>query len=96
MRAASGALLPADTRRSASTLCVAQSGSSASGPVPRHRRQRRSREQADGAQDAAGGYSTEKADALKGRTFDVNAIAGRGRRYEELDQLVTELLLGAR
>ena len=34
--------------------------------------------------------------ALKSRAFDVAAIAGLGRRYEELDQLVIELLLGAR
>ena len=34
--------------------------------------------------------------ALKERTLDVVALAGRGRRYEELDQLVIELLLGAR
>jgi hypothetical protein len=27
---------------------------------------------------------------------DVAASAGRGRRYEDLDQLVMELLLGAR
>lgn len=45
---------------------------------------------------AAGGYSKETAAALKAREFDTNALAGYGRRYEELDQLVMELLLGAR
>jgi xylose isomerase len=45
---------------------------------------------------AGDGYSRAKADALKSRTFDVNSLANRGRRYEELDQLVMELLLGAR
>ena len=45
---------------------------------------------------AGAGYSTQGADALKGQAFDVAALASRGRRYEELDQLVMELLLGAR
>ena len=45
---------------------------------------------------AAGGYSREGAEALKGQAFDVPSLAGRGRRYEELDQLVMDLLLGAR
>ncbi len=45
---------------------------------------------------AAGGYSRDGAEALKGRAFDVPSLAGRGRRYEELDQLVMDLLLGAR
>jgi xylose isomerase len=45
---------------------------------------------------AGNSYSREQAQSLKERTFDVAASAGRGRRYEELDQLVIELLLGAR
>jgi xylose isomerase len=45
---------------------------------------------------AGAGYSREAAEALQGRAFDVAALAGRGRRYEALDQLVMELLLGAR
>ena len=45
---------------------------------------------------AAGGYSAATASALRDQVFDVPALAGRGRRYEELDQLVMELLLGAR
>jgi xylose isomerase len=49
-----------------------------------------------GASNGNGGYSKEVAVALKERAFDVDALAGYGRRYEELDQLVMELLLGAR
>ncbi len=45
---------------------------------------------------AAGGYSSETATALKGQAFDVEAIGAKGRRQEELDQLVIELLLGVR
>ncbi len=44
--------------------------------------------------EISGGYSSDKAEALKGHRFDRGAIAARGRRYERLDQLVTELLLG--
>jgi len=43
-----------------------------------------------------GKYSTEKAKALKAQAFDRSAIAGRGLKYERLDQLTVELLLGAR
>ncbi len=43
-----------------------------------------------------GKYSTEKAKALQGQTFDRSAIAGRGLKYEKLDQLTVEILLGAR
>lgn len=46
--------------------------------------------------DAPGGYSRESSEALKGRTFDVDGLAGFGRRYEELDQLLMELLFGVR
>jgi xylose isomerase len=45
---------------------------------------------------AGGGYSRAGAEALKSRSFDVDGLASRGRRYEELDQLVMELLLGVR
>ena len=41
-----------------------------------------------------GKYSTDKANALKGQAFDRHAIAGRGLKYERLDQLTVELLLG--
>jgi xylose isomerase len=43
-----------------------------------------------------GKYSTEKANALKEQAFDRNAIAGRGLKYESLDQLTVEILLGVR
>jgi xylose isomerase len=55
--------------------------------------------QADDAYDgpsAQDGYSPDTAEQIKARDFDVEALAGRGRRYEELDQLVMELLLGVR
>jgi xylose isomerase len=43
-----------------------------------------------------GKYSAEKAKALQGQVFDRSAIAGRGLKYEKLDQLTVEILLGAR
>lgn len=43
-----------------------------------------------------GGYSNGAADTLRQQSFDAESMAQRGRRYEELDQLVMELLLGAR
>jgi xylose isomerase len=45
---------------------------------------------------ASDGYSADHATRLKQHNFDVTALANRGRRYEELDQLVVELLLGVR
>ncbi len=45
---------------------------------------------------AGDGYSADHAEKLHNQAFDVAALAGRGRRYEELDQLVMELLLGVR
>lgn len=45
---------------------------------------------------ASDGYSPEGAQALKAQQFDIPALSGRGRRYEELDQLLMELLLGVR
>ncbi|MBK9925218.1 MAG: xylose isomerase [Anaerolineales bacterium] len=51
----------------------------------------------DGSMDKYfGKYSTDKANALKAQTFDRNAIAGRGLKYERLDQLTIEVLLGVR
>jgi xylose isomerase len=51
----------------------------------------------DGSMDAYKGvYSAEKAAALKAQSFDRPAISARGLGYEKLDQLVVELLLGAR
>ena len=43
-----------------------------------------------------GKYSAEKADALKAQSFDRSAIAGRGLKYERLDQLTVDVLLGVR
>jgi hypothetical protein len=31
---------------------------------------------------------------LKGHVFDIASLTGRGRRYQELNQMVMELLLG--
>jgi xylose isomerase len=51
----------------------------------------------DGSMDAyAGKYSAKKAEALKARDFDRPALAARGLRYERLDQLTIDLLLGTR
>jgi xylose isomerase len=43
-----------------------------------------------------GKYSAEKAAALKAQPFDRKAISARGLRYERLDQLTIDLLLGTR
>ena len=43
-----------------------------------------------------GAYSSAKVKALKGATFDRNALGERGLAYERLDQLTVELLLGVR
>ncbi|MBN1449717.1 MAG: xylose isomerase [Anaerolineales bacterium] len=43
-----------------------------------------------------GGYTPEKAAALKTQSFDREALGARGMRYERLDQLTVELLLGVR
>lgn len=43
-----------------------------------------------------GGYSRNKATALKAHSFDRVGIAQKGQPYERLDQLVIELLLGVR
>jgi xylose isomerase len=45
---------------------------------------------------AADGYSRDRAKALSEYQFDVQTIASRGRRMEELDQYIVELLLGVR
>ena len=44
----------------------------------------------------SGGYSRQKADALKAHSFDRRALAERGCPYEKLDQLLIDLLLGVR
>ena len=43
-----------------------------------------------------GKYSSEKANTLKRQAFDRSAISGRGLKYERLDQLTVEVLLGVR
>ncbi len=43
-----------------------------------------------------GKYASEKAEALKAHSFDRKAIASRGLKYERLDQLTINLLLGNR
>jgi len=43
-----------------------------------------------------GKYSAEKAAGLKAQSFDRAAIASRGLKYERLDQLTVEILLGVR
>lgn len=49
-------------------------------------------ERYDGPSPASGA----SAEALKSHVFDPDALAARGRHYEELDQLVDELILGVR
>jgi len=41
-----------------------------------------------------GGYTSEKAAALKGRSFDANALAAKPLPYEKLDQRVFDILMG--
>jgi xylose isomerase len=51
----------------------------------------------DGSMDQYfGKYSAEKANAIKSQSFDRSVIAGRGLKYERLDQLTVEVLLGVR
>jgi xylose isomerase len=41
-------------------------------------------------------YARDRAAALKGHVFDLDALAALGHQYERLDQLTTEVLLGIR
>lgn len=51
----------------------------------------------DGSMSAyAGKYSRDKANALKGVKFDRARMSAKGQPFEQLDQLVVDLLLGAR
>lgn len=51
----------------------------------------------DGSMNAFfGAYSRDKAAALKAKAFDVDKIAARGLKYEKIDQLTNDLLLGVR
>jgi xylose isomerase len=43
-----------------------------------------------------GGYSADKANALKSHSFDRKVLGARGLPYERLDQLTVDLLLGVR
>jgi xylose isomerase len=43
-----------------------------------------------------GTYSPEKVTALKNHTFDRKSLSSRGLKYERLDQLTIDLLLGTR
>ncbi len=43
-----------------------------------------------------GKFSAKKADALKAKQFDREALGTRGLQYEKLDQLTVEVLLGVR
>jgi len=43
-----------------------------------------------------GKYGKDKADALKAQAFDREALGRRGLKYERLDQLTVEVLLGVR
>jgi xylose isomerase len=43
-----------------------------------------------------GGYSRATANALKGHAFDRKALGARGLKYERLDQLTVEVILGVR
>jgi xylose isomerase len=47
-------------------------------------------------QQYLGKYTSSKADALKAQAFDRRKIASRGLKYERLDQLTIDLLLGNR
>ena len=49
-----------------------------------------------GAASFASGYNAEAASALKSKEYDVDALTNRSLPYEKLDQLVFELLTGAR
>jgi xylose isomerase len=43
-----------------------------------------------------GKFTPEKANSLKAYSFDRQAIASRGLKYEKLDQLLTDLMMGVR
>ena len=45
---------------------------------------------------APGGYTKDNAAKLKGRSFDRESLASKGLKYERLDQLTIDILLGVR
>jgi len=52
--------------------------------------------QIDSAEEAPAPYTTEAAQALHAREFDRKELAKRGNKYELLDQLTFDLLMGVR
>jgi xylose isomerase len=52
--------------------------------------------QGDGSGFALDKYSAATAQSLQGHTFDRKALGARGLRYERLDQLTLEVILGVR
>jgi xylose isomerase len=48
------------------------------------------------ANSRLGAYSKKKAKALRSNSLDIEQHALKGLKYEKLDQLTTELLLGVR
>ncbi len=50
----------------------------------------------EGVAPLVGAYSSQKAEALKAQNFDRVALGQRGYKYERLDQLTVEVLLGVR
>ncbi|MDB4736315.1 xylose isomerase [Planctomycetota bacterium] len=46
--------------------------------------------------DVGAGYSAERGDALRGLEVDAEGIGAKGLRYERLDQLMVEHMMGAR
>ena len=50
-------------------------------------------EELDGLRRA---YSSAHAEKIKGLQIDADALGGRALKYEKLDQLVNELLMGIR
>lgn len=50
----------------------------------------------DGYGDKIGTYTSEKGSSLKATEFDRLALGARGLKYEKLDQLTIEILLGVR
>jgi xylose isomerase len=53
-------------------------------------------QQIRGGESQIGAYSADAAQQLKSRRFDREELGRRGKPYERLDQLVVDLLLGAR
>jgi xylose isomerase len=50
----------------------------------------------NGRVTAPGGYTKDNAAALKAQSFDRENLASKGLKYERLDQLTIDILLGVR